>query len=140
MHIGADDLLDVLRRRGLRITTTRRAICAEIATRHGDHLTAASIGATVDASESTVYRTLEVLESAGVLEHSHMGHGPAVYHLADTADHHHLVCERCGLVEAVPAGAYEALVAGIRAETGFVPSSHHFALTGLCASCSDDDG
>ena len=135
MHVSAETLLDALRSRGMRITDARIQICEEIAARHGEHLTAAAIGERVDANESTVYRTLEVLEEAGIIEHSHMGHGPAVYHLANDADHHHLVCERCGRAEALPAAAYEALVAGITAETGFVPSSRHFALTGLCKEC-----
>ncbi|MBT8213356.1 MAG: transcriptional repressor [Acidimicrobiia bacterium] len=139
MHITADTLLNALRSQGMRITDARIQICEEIAERHGEHLTATAISETVDANESTVYRTLEVLEQAGIVEHSHMGHGPAVYHLAEDSDHHHLVCERCGRAEALPAAAYEALVAGITAETGFVPTSRHFALTGLCSRCKAEN-
>ncbi len=60
--------------------------------------------------ESTVYRFLDELERLGVVDHVHLGHGPAVYHLASDA-HHHLVCDRCGAVEEVP----EALFADLRA-------------------------
>ena len=43
---------------------------------------------------STVYRTLDSLEKLGIVEHTHVGHGPAVYHVGVT--HQHLVCEECG--------------------------------------------
>ena len=49
---------------------------------------------------STVYRTLDTLEQLGIIDHTHLAHGPAIFHLAD-GDHQHLVCERCGRVEEV---------------------------------------
>ena len=71
MHISADILVEALRSQGLRITAARRAVCAVIAERHGQHLTAATILNDVRATEgakadqSTVYRTLDALEEAG---------------------------------------------------------------------------
>ena len=44
---------------------------------------------------STVYRTLTLLESVGVLQHSHVETG-AEYHRADEAHHVHLTCRNCG--------------------------------------------
>lgn len=41
--------------------------------------------------------SLDVLAELGVLEHVHMGHGPAVYHLTHER-HVHLVCRGCGVV------------------------------------------
>ena len=34
-----------------------------------------------DVSISTVYRNLEEVQRLGVVVHSHLGHGPAAYHL-----------------------------------------------------------
>ena len=108
MHITADDLVAVLRTNGLRITQPRMAVCAVIAERHGEHLTATSIFEAVQASAegevdiASVYRTLDVLEEAGAIEHGHIGHGPTVNHLAEDADHQHLVCSRCGATVAIP--------------------------------------
>ena len=51
------------------------------------HRTAEELAAEIqahapDVSISTVYRNLEELERLGVVVHSHLGHGPATYHLA----------------------------------------------------------
>ena len=134
-------MLDVLRADGYRITKARRAICKVIATSHDDHLDAAAIlervtqsGASADLS--TVYRTLEALEEAGVLTHSHLGHRASVYHLADEDAHQHLVCDSCGRTIAVSAADVADWSEAIRSRTGFVVEPTHFALTGLCADCA----
>jgi Fur family ferric uptake transcriptional regulator len=142
MHIQADRLTDALREQGLRITAARRAVCTVIAARHGQHLTAATIleaavterGAAVD--QSTIYRTLDALEASGVLVHSHLGHGPAVYHLAAEARHQHVVCRECGATALIEAGDVADWVARLRDTTGFVVDPTHFAVTGLCPACA----
>ncbi len=138
MHTTADRLVEALRRDGFRITRARRAVCEVIARAHQDHLTAGDIHALVgdDVIDlSTVYRTMEALEQASAVTHTHMGHGPSVYHLAAGAPHQHLVCSRCGVtIDLDPAGI-ESLLAEITRRTGFVPDPSHFALSGLCRDC-----
>lgn len=142
MHITADKLIDALSSRGYRITNARRAVCEVVAAAHDDHLSAADIydraraqsGARLD--RSTVYRTLEALEDSGLLAHSHMGHGPSVYHLAEDAGHQHLICRSCGKTLTLPETETERLVDAITVATGFVPDVNHFALSGLCADCT----
>ena len=142
MHISPDELVDALRSQGLRITEARRAVCTVIASRHGQHLTAASIlsdvlsdtGNRVD--QSTVYRTLDELEKAGLLVHCHLGHGPAVYHLPSEAAHVHVVCDRCGIIASVSAASLTGWVDTVRATTGFEVDPTHFGATGLCADCA----
>jgi Fe2+ or Zn2+ uptake regulation protein len=101
----AEPILALLRARGGRVTTSRRAIL-ESFLGVGGHVTAEALTTRVqigqpDVHESTVYRFLDELERLGVVDHVHLGHGPAVYHLASDA-HHHLVCEGCGKVVEVP--------------------------------------
>lgn len=142
MHITSEALVDALSSRGYRITTARRAVCEVIVGAHDDHLSATDIydrararsGARVD--RSTVYRTLEALEDSGLLAHSHMGHGPSVYHLAEDAGHQHLICRGCGTTLTLPFAETERLTQSITAATGFVPDVNHFALSGLCAGCA----
>lgn len=145
MHISPDVLIDALRDQGLRITAARRAVCSVVAERHGQHLTAATIlegtrteqDARVD--QSTVYRTLDALEEAGLLVHSHLGHGPAVYHLATESGHTHVVCSTCGAIEAIPADSLETWVRALRESTGFEIDPSHFAVTGLCSDCASKE-
>jgi Fur family ferric uptake transcriptional regulator len=142
VHITADTLVAALSERGYRITKARRAVCAVVAAAHDEHLSAADIyqrsremsGARLD--RSTVYRTLEALEDGGLLSHSHLGHGPSVYHLAEDAAHQHLICRRCGVTVTLPEEEAGLLASAITDSTGFVADLNHFALSGLCADCA----
>lgn len=137
-----DKILGLLSSKGMRRTSARRAILeALFHPRSGPHShpTAEDIAVevrrrypTVDLS--TVYRTLDTLEQLGIIEHTHLAHGPAIFHLAED-DHQHLVCERCGCVVEVPPGTLEPFLAGIRAGFDFEVDRRHFALAGICAAC-----
>ena len=84
---------------------------------------------------STVYRSLDALAELGVLEHVHMGHGPAVYHLTHER-HVHLVCRGCGVVLELTDDALTDVAAEIERTTGFVIEPSHFAINGRCADCA----
>lgn len=135
-------LIDRLRASGLRVTAPRRAVCAVLVEAHGLHLTAGDIHGRLIASgettinASTVYRTLESLEEAGLINHTHMGHGALVYHLADEAPHQHLICVRCGRTEAVPGSELRSFFEEITRRTGFEPDPNHVALSGICRHCT----
>lgn len=132
-------ILELLRSRGGRITTARRAIIAELLAR-GGHVTADELAAAVQAAHpdvhlSTIYRCLDALEELEVVGHVHLGHGRAVYHLTDDP-HQHLVCERCGAVVEVPDRVFDDLAARLRRSYGFVLQVGHFAVPGLCRDCA----
>src|SRR4051812_36654077 len=93
--LTADELLDRLRAQGGRITTARRLVISTPLDATS-HVTAEALAATIHTRHpevhlSTVYRTLDSLEKLGIVEHTHVGHGPAVYHVGHS--HQHLVCE-----------------------------------------------
>lgn len=136
----ASAILQKLRADGTRVTAARRALVEALLDAADHHVTADDLVDVVHRSRpgvhrSTVYRTLDALEQAGVVEHVHLGHGRAVYHLTDDR-HHHLVCDRCGAVVQVP----EEVVAPLREELadgyGFVVNGRHFALPGVCRACA----
>ena len=134
----AEPILGMLRAQGGRVTTCRRAIL-EAFLGVGGHVTAEALTARVQAAqpdvhESTVYRFLDELERLGVVDHVHLGHGPAVYHLA-TDTHHHLVCDGCGTVVEIPEELFADLRGRLQTEFGFTLQPRHFAVTGRCSSC-----
>jgi Fur family transcriptional regulator, ferric uptake regulator len=138
--VRADDVLALLRARGGRVTTARRAV-VETLLAGDDHLTADDIAARVqqqhpDVHRSTVYRTLEALEDLQVLNHVHLGHGPSTYHLA-ASRHQHAVCEACGAVLELPGDVLDDVAAWLERTHGFALSAQHFALAGQCRSCRD---
>lgn len=132
-------VLALVRSRGGRITDTRRAVLRAMFDSKEHHLTANDILASVadvdpEPDRATVYRTLELLTDLGVVEHVHLGHSAAVYHLADVP-HQHLVCDRCGAVVQVPLELFAPLLQRIDDDFEFAVEPGHFALTGLCKAC-----
>lgn len=94
-------------------------------------------------AQSSVYRSLVVLEEAGVVRRLVTNGEFARYELAEdlTEHHHHLVCSRCGLVQDVAASpALERSVADaatrISRSTGFRIQHHRLDLVGLCGRCA----
>jgi Fur family ferric uptake transcriptional regulator len=133
------EVLDLLRSRGLRMTPQRRAIVAEVMRTRG-HISPPAIARKVQGempgvNPSTVYRTLTLLEEIGVLSHSHL-EGGAEYHRIEEAEHVHLTCARCGAEDDLSIDEARALHEVIERHHGFSPDLTHFAISGLCASCS----
>jgi len=136
-----DDILVRLRNAGGRLTGPRRAVIEALVSA-GDHPTADDLAAEValhhpTVHKSTVYRTLDALAELAIVDHVHLGHGRAVYHLSEDTDLH-LLCEVCGAVTHIPADVLDSSRAAIAEATGFVLEAGHFALPGRCRSCAVD--
>ena len=93
-------------------------------------------------AQSSVYRTLAVLEQAGVVHRFPGPAGFARHELTEelTEHHHHLVCTQCGAVEDLPASRrLERTVAKAVEEAasgaGFRCQGHRLDLLGVCARC-----
>jgi Fe2+ or Zn2+ uptake regulation protein len=134
-----DRLVAMIREQGERVTTARRALITALVQARG-HVTAEDLAALVqkeqpDVHLSTIYRSLDALERMGVVDHVHLGHGRAVYHLADEP-HQHLVCEVCGTVIEVPDATFAELESTLRRRYGFTIRPNHFAVLGRCRACA----
>ncbi len=134
--------LELLRARGGRVTSARRAVLGALLEHH-EHASAEALAEVVHASHpdvhlSTVYRTLDAFERLGVVTHVHLGHGRAIYHLTDEI-HHHAVCERCGAVVQLPVALFGQLHRQLVDDFGFEVDGYHFALVGRCAPCLAGD-
>jgi Fur family ferric uptake transcriptional regulator len=120
------------------MTPQRRAIVAEVMGTRG-HISPTSLARKVQGNmpgvnASTIYRTLAILEEAGVLAHAHL-EGGAEYHRTEDAGHVHLTCSRCGAEDDLSLPEAEALHRLIRTHHDFAPDLTHFAISGLCAKC-----
>lgn len=129
-----------LRALGHRMTATRRLVL-DVVLGDEEHRTAEQIASAVRRRDpgvhrSTVYRTLDALESAGVLVHVHLGHGSATYH-RPAAGHHHAVCDRCGAVVELPTRFLDDAARWLERQHGFTAVPAHFALVGRCVRCSE---
>ncbi len=133
-----EGVLDLVRQQGGRVTSSRRLLLRALFDSN-EHHTAEELAAVVqqqspDIHLSTIYRNLDELERLGVIVHSHLGHGPATYHLAASA-HGHFVCEECGKMIEAPDNLFASLAQVARTQFDFTIDPHHFAMLGRCADC-----
>lgn len=85
---------------------------------------------------TTVYRTLQTLAAAGLVDAVRTDTGEAVYRrCAAPHHHHHLVCRGCGAAVEVSGREVEAWAADIAAAHGFSDVSHTIELFGTCTEC-----
>ena len=133
-----DALMAEVRRAGGRVTAARRLIVGALLDA-ATHQTVDELAAVVRAERpevhlSTLYRTLDSLEAIGLVEHTHVGHGPALYHVGGM--HPHLVCENCGAVIDFEPAQLDTLREELRERFGFELHVGHFAMLGHCRDCA----
>jgi Fe2+ or Zn2+ uptake regulation protein len=133
-----------LRESSVRYTGGRREVVAALDRADGPR-SAAEIHAELAGKVpvSSVYRTLSVLEEAGVVAPHHSVKGITRYEIAEwlAGHHHHLVCIICGAVEDIelPKGLesqLERLVGQVSQISAFTSTGHSLEVDGLCTRCS----
>ena len=134
-----------LRSQGLRVTAQRRAVLgAALATEghfEADELHRQMRETGSRTSKATVYRTLELLVSSGVLRQVSLGERHAHYEHAFGHQHHdHLICVRCGRVMEFTSAALERMQEEVCRRHHFTPLGHRMRITGLCQRCSRGRG
>lgn len=110
----AEDLPDLLRTAGLRVTAPRVMVLRALADR--PHSTADTVISAARAESGTIstqgaYNVLAACCEAGIVRRIQPAGSPALYELRVGDNHHHLVCRTCGEVRDVdcPAGATPCL-------------------------------
>lgn len=85
---------------------------------------------------TTVYRTLQSMAAAGLVDNLRTDSGETVYRRCSAHHHHHLVCRTCGTTVEVSGGDVEAWAADIAHAHGFSDVSHTIEIFGLCGDCT----
>jgi Fur family transcriptional regulator, ferric uptake regulator len=132
-----------LRHDGQRYTSSRRGI-VEALEAAGQPLTIPEIlGNSGELAQSSVYRNLTILETAGVVVKVVTNSEWGRYELAEdlTGHHHHLICSVCGAVRdiIVPPElelSIGALLEQVAATTKFTIDEHRLDLVGRCEECA----
>ena len=88
---------------------------------------------------TTVYRTLELLEELGLVNHTHLSHGSPTYHPAGEDQHVHLVCRSCGSIAEVDPDVMLPVTTQLRDEHGFRVDVGHVSLFGICGDCKESE-
>ena len=121
-------------------STRPREQIAAVLQRERRYLSAAEIysllkKARAKVSLSTIYRTLDLLQSKGEASSRVDENGEATYVFCEPTHHHHAVCRNCGRVDEVVCEAVERLAADLRAHHGFEIDDHEMEFFGRCAAC-----
>jgi Fur family peroxide stress response transcriptional regulator len=135
-----DELTEVFRRQGLKVTPQRQCIFRALHA-NPEHPSAESVYERVSAemptiSLRTVYQTLNDLAAMGEVRQLTLGPGSARFD-PNLDAHHHLVCERCGQVVDVYADVSGLEVAPDQRH-GFTVTTTQVVFRGLCPACSAD--
>lgn len=85
---------------------------------------------------TTVYRTLQSMAAAGVVDTLRTNTGESVYRRCSQHHHHHLVCRVCARTVEVEGGQAETWAAEVAREHGFSEASHTIEIFGVCEDCA----
>lgn len=132
---------------GRRLTPQRQRVL-ELFERigEGSHLSAEEVHQRLLRSDgrvslATVYRTLRLLSSMGLLQELELPEGGRRFELAGDAhrDHHHLHCVRCGRTEEFESAAVLAAGEEAASAQGFRLLACVLNVRALCPRCAADE-
>lgn len=136
-------LRDILNSGGRRLTAQRERVLSLFQhLGHGHHLTAEEVHQQLKQSGNrvalaTVYRSLKLLVSMGLLEESEWREGLRRYELrqGEGAEHHHMVCICCGNTQEFTSDSILAAAEEMTNNARFQLVEVRLTLHGLCSRC-----
>lgn len=144
LHMSCgDQLASDLRREGYRVTPQRAVILETIS--HLDRHS--SVNEVFELAKvrlpglniATVYRTLEKLHGAGLMDLLSTSGDSMRFSLRDRTNRHaHLHCRTCGLEFEIPAKYFSKMIDEIKNQYGFGVDGDHLTLGGICGDCRPD--
>jgi len=134
---------EFLATKGLRLTRERMIIVEEVFASH-EHFDAEQLVGRLAqrtdgrrVSRSTVYRSLNLLEEAGMLRKVARQDDREIYeHEYGYPQHDHLICKKCGTLFEFHNETISELLDEIARQHGFRMEGHRLEVSGLCTACS----
>ena len=127
---------------GLRVTS-QRALILEIVRRGQGHLDADEVYRLAREKQprlslSTVYRTLQTMKKAGLVDEVHFDEAHHHYELKTSAEHHHLVCLGCGRIIEFDYDLVRQIEENVLEAKEFNITGTEFHINGYCAECKNE--
>ena len=146
MAINREQFKQILKDKGLKVTTQRIMILEELSNSPDKHLTAEEIYELVktecpEIGLATVYRTIQLLLELHLVDRINLDDGYVRYEIGDVEanvtrhHHHHLICLNCGKIMSFEDDLLEELESKIKQTTGFFVVDHEVKLYGYCKEC-----
>src|SRR3954447_9255565 len=124
---------------GYRMTAPRRAVITASLQQArpftAEQIVAASASERGESGRSTVYRTLEILASLGVISRILDGAGRPAYVAGAPVHRHHLVCSECGTAVPFNACPVGDLATALARDNNFEVHGHLLEIFGTCGAC-----
>ena len=89
-----------------------------------------------DIGRTTVYRTLKLLQSAGLAQELELRGESRFEREYNRAHHDHFICQACGEIFEFASAEIERIQDEIAADLGFVIEGHRHQIFGQCRSCA----
>ncbi len=147
---AARPYLERMRRRHVKVTPNRLRVLGRFLSAEGAWTLGSlqrSLSRSGPCETSSVYRALEAMRDAGVLEEFRLpGEKQTYYALIRPGGeedarphpdhhHHHIVCRDCGRVSHLEVCLPPALMGKVEGATGFRITEHHLEFRGVCGDC-----
>ena len=141
----SDEAGSLLRSHHLKVTKPRLKILEYLMVHH-NHPTASTIFTAISGDEpayrATVYNNLNKLVDAGIVTEIKNGDDSLHYDYF-VKPHFHIICKKCGKIADVYYSDFGRIEEQMRTEadkqTGFVTSSSHVEIYGLCPNCQNKE-
>ena len=129
-----------VRAHGLRVSAPRRRVIEALHAAAGpvtaEQLAGGLGGRLPRLDLASVYRNLDALERAGVVERVALGRGAAVFGVRARRGPALAVCERCGARTSIDPDTLERLRGLILGACGLSDAFAHAAVSGVCEHCA----
>ena len=136
-----DNFIVLLKDRGLKFTKPREVILKILYDNEG-HFSPEEIHSLIRKNYSdlsvgiaTIYRTMSLLEDAGLADSISFGKDGKLYELGIKKHHDHLICTSCGKIIEFVDDTIEYRQEEIAKEHNFQMSDHSMKIVGLCQEC-----
>lgn len=137
------DYMGRLKSRGFRLTNQRRVIVETLLRNLGTHLNARELLELAQQEDpsigiATIYRTIELLSSLGILNMVNLEEGFLRFEVPDEQMHFHVFCRSCGKTVHLP--DEEKKMEDVRnwaAAENFELLPQTFEMAGLCRECRE---
>jgi len=131
-------VLEELRKRGHKVTWSRRMVLEAIVGHTGTFTAEEICARTARVGRATVYRTIKLLVDLDVVCKVVLKNGAPCYRLSFKAHHHHLVCAICGMAEDFARCTLDEIVGRLKQLTGYTIMEHRIEVYGICPSCQSE--
>lgn len=147
MLYNEEIFVQLLKSKGLKVTTQRKVILEVLASQPDQHLTAEEIYELVKEKRpeiglATVYRTIQLLSELQLIDKLNLDDGIVRYEIGKMNSkkhhHHHLICLECGEVYKFEDDLLDRLETRIYDTLGFQVTDHEVKLYGHCKNCIEN--